>query len=142
MGPPDPQKLRREFRLPADDETFLGQLELPWETVTANGQRWVLIYGQRIPTGYQVGSVDIAVMMAPGYPPGPLDMAYFFPPLVRTDGVAPRSAEGRVTIDDKAWQAWSRHRDATGDCAWQPGEDNLESHYLYLLSWLTNELQR
>jgi hypothetical protein len=140
MGAPDPQKLRREFRLPAEDEVFLGQLGLPWETVTASGQRWVLIYGQQVPAGYNVDSVDVAVMMAPGYPPGPLDMAYLFPPLIRANGVAPRSAEGRVTIDDKAWQAWSRHRD--GEACWQLGEDNLESHYFYMLSWLTNELQR
>jgi hypothetical protein len=69
-------------------------------------------------------------------------MAYFCPPLIRDTGVAPKAAEGRVTIDEKAWQAWSRHREANGDGAWQPGEDNLESHYLYMLGWLSCELQR
>lgn len=96
----------------------------------------------RVPSGYNADRVDVAIMMAPGYPPGPLDMAYFYPPLIRANGVAPRFAEGRVAIDNKPWQAWSRHRENAGVGAWQPGEDNLESHYLYVLDWLSCELQR
>lgn len=142
MAAPDPERLRREFRLPAEDEDFLERLDLPWETVAANGQRWVLVYGQRVPPGYNAGQVDVAIMMAPGYPPGPLDMAYLFPALARGNGIAPKNAEGRVTIDGKSWQAWSRHRENAGAGAWQPGEDNLESHYLYMLDWLSCELQR
>jgi hypothetical protein len=142
MAPPYAERLRREFRLPAEDEAFLERLGLAWETVAANGQRWVLVYGQQVPSGYNTDRADVAVMMAPGYPPGPLDMAYFFPPLIRDTGVAPKSAEGRVTIDAKVWQAWSRHREGTGAYAWQPGEDNFESHYLYMLGWLSCELQR
>jgi hypothetical protein len=140
MAAPDPQNLRRHFRLPAEDEAFLNGLRLPWEALAESGQQWVISYGEKVPDGYNYTVVDVAILMAPGYPPGPLDMAYFNPPLLRANGVAPRSADGRVNIDNKAWQAWSRHRAV--DNPWLPGEDNLESHYCYMQAWLVDELKR
>jgi hypothetical protein len=139
MPLPDAQNIRRQFRLPPDDESFLNGLGLLWEAVIEGGQRWVLVYGGGVPAGYNCPTVDVAIMMAPAYPPGPLDMAYFHPPLVRANGVAPRS-ESRANIDGKCWQGWSRHR--TGDNPWMPGEDNLESHYFYMRAWLVDELKR
>lgn len=140
MAPPDAQNLRRQFRLPAEDEVFLNGLGLPWETVIEAGQRWVLVYGEKVPAGYKCSEVDVGIMMAPGYPPGPLDMAYFYPPLICANGVAPQRSESRVNIDSKSWQGWSRHR--TPDNPWIPGEDNLESHYFYMRAWLVDELKR
>jgi hypothetical protein len=140
MTAPDPQNLRRQFRLPPDDETFLDGMGLLWETVIEGGQRWVVVYGETVPHGYNHAFVDVAIMMAPGYPPGPLDMAYFNPPLVRANGVAPERSEGRINIDAKPWQGWSRHRNA--DNPWLAGEDNLESHYFYMRAWLVDELKR
>lgn len=78
--------------------------------------------------------------MAPGYPPGPLDMAYFHPHLLLANGAAPQKSEGRVNIDKKSWQQWSRHR--TGENPWLAGEDNLESHYFYMRAWLADEVKR
>ncbi len=78
------------------------------------GQRWVLVYGERVPAGYNCAEVDVAIMMTSGYPPGALDMAYFNPPLIGANGIVPRSSEGRITIDGKAWQGWSRHRTSDG----------------------------
>lgn len=140
MGAPDPQNLRRQFRLPAEDEEFLNRHGLPWETLAENGQRWVIAYGEAMPDGYSAIAADVAIMMAPGYPPAPLDMAYFFPPLTRKDGKAIPNADGRPVIDGKAWQAWSRHR--TAEHPWIPGEDNLESHYFCMLEWLAYEPKR
>ncbi len=140
MGAPNPEQLRRQFALPTEDQIFLNGLGLPWEAVTTAGQRWILVYGERVPAGYKCSEVDVAIMMAPGYPPGLLDMAYFYPPLIRANGIAPARSEGRVTIDNKAWQGWSRHR--TPDNPWHPGEDNLESHYFYMRAWLVDELKR
>lgn len=140
MGAPDPQNPRRQFRLPAEDEAFLNRKGLVWETLAENGQRWVIVYGEKVPTGYTVSMVDVAIMMAPGYPPGPLDMAYFEPALARANGAVPRNTDGRVAIDGRSWQAWSRHRGPSE--AWLPGEDNLESHYFYMQGWLIEELKR
>ncbi len=139
MPAPDPQNLRRQFRLPPEDESFLNGLGRPWEAVTEAGQNWVLLYGESLPAGYNHSATDVAILMAPGYPPGPLDMAYFHPHLLANRNV-PRQSEGRVNIDQKAWQQWSRHR--TGDNPWLPGEDNLESHYFYMRAWLADEVKR
>jgi len=140
MSAPNPLSLRRHFRLPPEDETFLNGLRLPWEAVAEAGQNWVIAHGEKVPAGYNVPNVDVAILMAPGYPPGPLDMAYFNPPLVRASGVVPRMSEGRRNIDNKTWQQWSRHR--VGENPWTPGEDNLESHYFYIRAWLVDELKR
>jgi len=140
MSAPDPHNLRRQFRLPAEDEVFLNRLEVPWETLSENGQSWVIVYGEKIPAGYNVDTADVAIMMAPGYPPGPLDMAYFMPALIRQNGTVPPNTQGRVSIDGKVWQGWSRHR--TPAAPWLPGEDNLESHYFYMQDWLAFELKR
>jgi hypothetical protein len=140
VAPPDPNNLRRQLTLPAEDETFLNALGVAWETVMVGNQPWLLVYGEKIPAGYNTAEVDVAIQIAPGYPPNKLDMAYFFPPLVRANGRAPERSESRVTIDGKAWQGWSRHR--TNDNPWIPGEDNLESHYFYMRAWLTDELKR
>lgn len=78
--------------------------------------------------------------MAPGYPPNQLDMAYFHPPLTRVNGCAPIRSHFQVSIDNKSWQGWSRHR--TNDNPWIPGEANLESHYFYMRAWLIDELKR
>lgn len=140
MAAPDPQNLRRQFRLPPDDETFLNGLGLLWEAVIVAQQHWLLVYAEKVPTGYNHSTVDVAILMAAGYPPGPLDMAYFYPPLIRANGVVPRVSESRAAIDGKDWQGWSRHR--TTDNPWLPGEDNLESHYFYMRAWLVDELKR
>lgn len=103
-------------------------------------QNWVLIYREAIPAGYNVSEADVAIMIAPGYPPGMLDMAYFSPALVLANGALPRNTQCSASIDDKTWQGWSRHR--TPDNPWLPGEDNLESHYFYMRAWLVDELKR
>ena len=140
MAPPDPTQLRRQFRLPAEDEAFLNAMGQDWEAVTVANQQWVLVYGEKVPAGYNMAEVDVAILIAPGYPPTALDMAYFHPPLVRANGRVPAQSEGRIEIDGKSWQGWSRHR--TPDNPWLPGEDNLESHYFYMRAWLVDELKR
>src|SRR5262249_13821923 len=116
VAAPDPQNLRRQFQLPPEDEAFLNGLGFAWETVMEANQRWVLVYGEPVPPGYNHAASDVAILMKPGYPPGDLDMAYFHPHLMLTSGRAPRQSDGRITIDGKAWQQWSRHRN--GDNPW------------------------
>lgn len=140
MDAPDPQNLRRQFRLPAEDEVSLDGLKQPWETAIVTNQRWLLVYDEKIPVGYNVATTNVAILIAPGYPLGPLDMAYFCPHLIRASGAAPQRSEGRVNIDNRSWQGWSRHRTAANP--WTPGEDNLESHYFYVRAWLIDELNR
>jgi hypothetical protein len=140
MAPPDPNNLRRQIKLPAEDEAFLNKLGLVWETISVANQPWLLLYGEQVPPGYNASVVDVAILIAPGYPLTALDMAYFFPPLVCGNGRVPVRSEGRVEIDGRSWQGWSRHR--TSDNPWVPGEDSLESHYFYMRAWLADELKR
>ena len=138
--PHDPQTLRRQFRLPSEDETFLNSLGRAWEAMIAGSERWVIIRNMELPAGYDRATADVAILMAPGYPPGPLDMAYFNPPILRANGTAPQTTEHRVQLDGSGWQRWSRHR--TSENPWMPGEDNLESHYFFMRAWLVDELKR
>jgi hypothetical protein len=66
-------------------------------------------------------------------------MAYFNPALARDDG----KQIGAVTpfqLDGKTWQQWSRHRSNVTD--WRPGEDNIETHLLYVTAFLESELKK
>jgi Prokaryotic E2 family E len=67
-------------------------------------------------------------------------MAYFNPPLSRTDGQAIPCVQAIEQLDGKSWQRWSRHR--TGTSAWVPGVDNLERHFAYVQDWLSLEVER
>jgi hypothetical protein len=130
----------RQFRLPQEDETFLNALGRRWETIIAGNERWVIIRGVSVPSGYDHECTDVAIRISVGYPPVALDMAYFHPPLLKKRGGAAPNTEGRIEIEGKSWQQWSRHRTPTNP--WMPGEDNLESHYFYMTAWLADELTR
>lgn len=102
--------MRRQFQLPAADETFLNALDRPWETVLDGSVRWVLIHDRVVPAGYTVTSVSEAHRIDIGYPDTQLDMIYFSPHLQRSDGKA-IGALSTQQIDGATWQRWSRHRE-------------------------------
>lgn len=131
---------RRDFVLPAEDVAFLDSLDLRWEALADGSNLWVIIYGVAVPSGYRTSLVDVAIQIMPGYPTSQLDMAYFNPALVRTDGRPIPNTEAIQIIDGKSWQRWSRHR--TGSTTWVPGVDNLERHFVYIQEWFTREIGR
>jgi hypothetical protein len=132
--------LRREFRLPEADEEFLGRLGLHWEAICQGNRRWLVIYAFPLPDGFTVAMADMAIEILAGYPPGPLDMAYFLPALRRSDGKAIPQTQAVEQISGKSWQRWSRHR--TGDCPWISGEDSLETHVEFVRAFLEREPRR
>ncbi|MHB0670983.1 multiubiquitin domain-containing protein [Roseomonas mucosa] len=136
----DGREARRQFALPAEDAAFLDGLGLRWEAVREGEGLWVIIYGLPLPEGYRVQRVSVAIQILPGYPTTPLDMAYFNPPIARADGMPIPNTEIVQHLDGQAWQGWSRHR--TGASAWAPGEDGLESHFAYMLSWFARDMAR
>ncbi len=77
--------LRRQFVLLDEDEKFLQDYGLPWETVV-DGSQWVLIHDFPLPDGYNNSRVAAAIRMETGYPTSQLDMVYFHPPITRKDG--------------------------------------------------------
>lgn len=128
---------RRQFRLPAADEAFLDSLGLPWEAVTEAGVNWVIICGYTLPPGFRQRIVDMAIRIIAGYPDAALDMAYFTPWIALESGRKISQTDCRQPLDGREWQQWSRHR--TGVNHWVPGDDNLQTHYYYVQSWLEAE---
>jgi Prokaryotic E2 family E/Multiubiquitin len=136
-GEPAPPRL--QFNpLPADVE-YLTSLGLRWEAIIDAGIRAIVIYQWPLPTGYNVGVVDVHVRLTAGYPDAEIDMAYFAPALTRADarGIANLSA---CTFDGREWQQWSRHRVATSK--WRIGEDDISTHMPLVRDWLEVELRK
>lgn len=128
--------MRRMFQLPEEDTEGLAALGLEWETIGEAGSQWLLVHGFPFPEGYNHSAGSVAVQIPSNYPTAPLDMAYFYPHLVRQDGGPLRQTETRQPLDGKEWQRWSRHY------AWRVGVDNLSSHLHLVPHWLNRALGR
>lgn len=131
--------LRRQFETLPQDNAFLEQYGLPWETVV-DGSQWVLIHDFFTHDGYNYSKASIAVRLETGYPQAQLDMVYVNPVLARKDGAKIPQTESRQRLDGKDWQRWSRHR--TSANPWRPGEDSLETHVYLIEDWFTREFER
>ena len=127
--------MRREFRLPEEDEEDLNARGLPWETILEGGSRWLLINDYKLPPGYDRATVSVALLIPPGYPDTQIDMVYFFPGLSNGRFINALSAQA---IDGKAWQRWSRHR--TAQNPWRPGLDGVSTHLGCVDDWLAREV--
>jgi hypothetical protein len=131
--------LRRQFSLPAADEHYLDRLDLEWETVKDAGQLWLLIHGWKLPRGYNVAVVRLALQIPGGYADSQIDMVYFFPPLERTDRRSIGALSSQLLCGEN-YQRWSRHRTAVNP--WRPGVDDISTHLTLVDDWLSRELTR
>jgi hypothetical protein len=128
--------LRRQFDLLPEDEKFLNEYGLPWETIV-DGSPWVLVHDFSTHEGYNHARVTVAIRMETGYPASQLDMVYFYPPLARKDGKPIGRTESVQQLDGKSFQRWSRHR--TPQNPWKAGQDGLSSHIILIEDWLERE---
>ena len=133
-------ELKREFKLPATDEGYLEALGLPWETRKINQSKWVVIHGWSIPTGYNVKTASLALMLPNDYPDIQIDMAFFKPELSRADGRPIANLSATSVAGEPGWQQWSRHR--TPAHPWRPGIDDLSSHLALVDDWPRREFGR
>ena len=131
--------MRRQFRLPADDNLYLEGIGLEWETLIEAGLQWLIIRDRPLPLGYTSERAHTALQIAPGYPDTEIDMVYFDPPLARRDGVAVRALASQA-LDGRAWQRWSRHR--TPQNPWRPGIDGVATHLVLVDHWLAREFRK
>jgi hypothetical protein len=131
--------VRRQFRLPSEDESYLDVTGLQWETVLEAGLQWLIIRDRPVPSGYCAERAHTALIVPPGYPDAEIDMAYFDPPLVRRDA-RPIGALSVQQLEGRAWQRWSRHR--TRQNPWRPGVDGVGTHLILVDHWLARELGR
>lgn len=128
---------RRDFILPTSDISDLNQLGFNFDCIKENGQNWVVLRDYPVPPGFNAEVVDIAILINPRYPISQLDMAYFYPPLERIDGVAiPRDCF-HTNLEGKVYKGWSRHRNNAN--TWRSGIDNICSHLVFVNDWFHRE---
>lgn len=125
------------FSLPVEDVEFLDNNSFLWEAIVQQSN-WLIIKDHPVSEGYNISSVDIALLIPPAYPAAEIDMAYFFPPLQKKSG-KPIRAISSQSIDGKIFQRWSRHR-KPGE--WRPGLDNISTHLLAVNNWLEHDLKK
>lgn len=128
---------RRDFRLSGDDEIHLNTRGLTWETVINGRDHWLLIHDFPIPEGYKTTKATAALRIVGDYLTGGIDMVYFSPVLERLDNQVIPATSGRVPIDGKQYQMWSRHR--TAQNSWRPGIDDISTHLSLVEEWLKRE---
>jgi hypothetical protein len=131
--------LRRTFSLPDEDVAGLVARGVGWETVTEGNTPWLIVHDQPLPQGFRTTSVDIAIMIPTGYPDTALDMVRVSPPMVRLDGAA-IPATSPVTIDQRSFQQWSRHR--TPANPWRSGVDSVLSQLDLAQEWFARAAPR
>jgi hypothetical protein len=132
-------ELRRQFDLLPQDQKFLDDYGLPWETVV-DGSQWVLIHKFPTHDGYNHSRVTVAIRLETGYPDTQLDMVYLHPSLARKDGQPIKATEATQALDGKTFQRWSRHR--TPQNPWKPGRDDLATHIFLIEDWLEREFEK
>ena len=130
---------RQDFQLSLDDTQFLNSLNLKWECVIEGNIKRVVIYGFKLPVGFNYTEVDLNFQITDSYPTSQIDMAYFYPAIERNDG-KPIRCITNDTFDGKIWQRWSRHR--TPHNPWEPGVDCIATHVAYIETWFTQELDK
>lgn len=128
-----------EFNLPAEDVDFLNATGFIWELSIENNVKRVVIKDYPVCQGFNLGKVDVYFRIESTYPDTQIDMAYFHPPLARTDGVALK-AIANDHFAGKTWQRWSRHR--TEKNPWRPGVDGVETQLALVDNWLKKELAK
>jgi hypothetical protein len=131
--------MRRDFQLQEEDINFLETLELPWETINDAGMQWVVIHNYPVPAGYNLNCIKVAIKLETGYPRTQLDMAYFYPGLLRLDGM-PINALSMQLINGETFQRWSRHR--TPQNPWREGVDDLSTHMSLVSFWFDQEFTK
>lgn len=130
---------RRQFRLPPEDEKFLDEYGLQWETVI-DGSPWLLLHAWPTPKGYTEPSVTAAIRIETSYPDVGPDMVYVYPHIRREDGKPIGCADAIQALEGKSFQRWSRHR--TAQNPWVPGVDNISSHIFLIEDWLEREFEK
>jgi hypothetical protein len=130
--------VRRAFQLSESDRGFLETAYPEWEAIIEGQSKWLLLEPFGVPAGFNHRFVAVALLIDPMYPDAQVDMAYFRPDLARSDGKGINALSAHQ-LNGQTWQRWSRHRQSG---VWRPGVDNIETHLLYVESFLELELRK
>jgi len=132
-------ELRRDFQLPEEDLEALDAFGCRWESVRIASVNWLFLHRVKVPSGFTLDEVTLAIRVVPNYPAAALDMAYVFPALKRQDG-RPIPALSDFMLDGKLFQQWSRHY--TNVNPWRVGVDGIGSHLRAVEEWWHREIGR
>ena len=127
---------RHHFELPPDDAYFLNKTGWQWEAVSEGGVMRLVIYGFKLPEGFDREEVDLVLRIEQTYPDTQIDMFYLHPHIALNSG-RPIRALAQERFDAKSWQRWSRHR--PDPRSWRPGIDGVETHLAYVTNCLNDE---
>ena len=99
-------------------------MTIAYEDGSQPGQAGVVLKGIQVPDGkFDADSVDILILLPPGYPDSPPDMFYCMPWLkLRSVGRYARAADQPHPFRGESWQRWSRHNNV-----WRPGVDGINT---------------
>ena len=128
--------MRREFDIPQEEVEAFEHLYPKWEALKQDKAFWLLIHEFPVPAGYNVSSADLAVRIPEGPWGSKLDMVFVFPELRLMSGRPIPNVDGRVNIDQRDFQQWSRHY------TWNPAQHNLSIHLQFAHGWFERELRR
>jgi hypothetical protein len=132
--------VRRDFSLPHAELSSLDSMKLEWSTVREpSGTLLLVIEDWRLPSGYNVTTTMLVLVIPQGYPDSQIDMAYFSPSLTRVDGKVINNLT-TTTWSIGTFQQWSRHR--TAQNPWRPGVDDISTHLSLVDDWLRREFER
>ena len=134
-----PARPERGFALLAADEAGLDERRVLWRTMFDGGRRWLLLDEVRLPPGFNVASVCVAIEVPGAYPAAELDMFYCHPRLMRLDGREIPQTQVDQAIAGRTFQRWSRHRGAMAP--WRPGRDSVLTHLALIDAALTREVE-
>ncbi|ACX87199.1 conserved hypothetical protein [Pectobacterium parmentieri WPP163] len=110
--------------LPPKDSAYLEGRGIAYAEISEAGQVGVVLKALALQEGkFSANSVDVLVLLPPGYPDCPPDMFYCLPWLkLLPNGNDPRAASVQQTFNGQIWQRWSRHNNE-----WRPGVDGLHT---------------
>ncbi|WP_250511543.1 multiubiquitin domain-containing protein [Caballeronia sp. GACF4] len=133
-----PTVSRMAFSLLQIDEDYLERSFKLWETIVDGGRRWLVIHDFSMPAGYTVSQATVALEIPTNYPAAQIDMFYVHPILCLATGSSIGATEVRVTIEDREFQRWSRHRGV--GAPWRADTDNVITHLALVESALAKEV--
>jgi hypothetical protein len=110
--------------LPPRDVEYLDGHGINYEDGSEAGQPGIVLKGRPLTEGkFSVNTVDVLIILPPGYPDCPPDMFYCLPWLkLQNTGGDPRAASVQYLFRGQAWQRWSRHNND-----WRPGIDGIHT---------------
>lgn len=110
--------------LPKSDQEYLTAKNVTFEELIVGDQKGIVFkYIPLLPGKYDATSVDVLVLLPPGYPDIGPDMFYTLPwiKLIPANQY-PKAANQPVAFSGKNWQRWSRHSNE-----WRPGKDGMST---------------